>query len=74
MIWNAFQLFVFICSIYKNTMFKLVEFMCSSSILTMPTYQHKRFLKDNEKKIFLFVLSWFDFVPTTAVLFKLKDA
>lgn len=38
-------------------MFKLVEFMCSSSILTMPTYQHKRFLKDNEKKFFLFVLS-----------------
>lgn len=44
------MLFVIICPIYKNTTFKLGGFMCNSSILTIPTYQHKRFLKDNEKK------------------------
>lgn len=48
--------FVNIDSFYKSTMFKLGGFMCSSSLLAIPTSEHKRFLKDNEKKVFPFVL------------------
>lgn len=43
--------FFIISSLYKSTTFELGGFMCSSSLLTTPTEQHKRFLKDNEKKV-----------------------